>query len=528
MHIGACIAGQQIERDRAGYRGAAFCLGRFVRHVSAGGHGLVQIAAEFLHHGTPSPLKYDQVCIALRCAIGAPGAAGTAGRRLFLNRRFARCTGTGRRKAGDETRVGGIDIDRPAGAEAAERDGHGSAHVIADQGLRIARHHIACQRNPDAGIFSEGDRAGDRDRHGFVERIDGDRLRDVDDCAIVDLRDGGVIDHVHDEDTVAGGCATAAAGGTQHDGQHAGIGGDVKRVGSHQGTVFDLRGDGIVVDIETGGGTNGRAPGCRRDTAAGAVRFKLELDFPVLAGTKPGYAGYLDIADDADRLHDAFGMHQDVPGGNGLRGGLVYFCAVLDGGACLVIHHQRRERDGARFHLALGGRIGPGIDQVVVQPQVAIEIATDAGDQVFGGGSRRRTEVFPLVRISEVDNIEVLFVQRRQRPVFVAATHIATGRVAVTDVDGIAILHVFRAGSVAFERGCGLVGVVLRDQFDAPGRVDLAIRQCIDTEFLTRIHGNAAGDMRIGDVVIDPDSYRQRHTEVGDFLFRLGGAILDR
>ena len=298
------------------------------------------------------------------------------------------------------------------------------AHRERDAGTRLFGYgHRPAHRNCDGVIVGSDEHGG-----SFGCRIGEHSVADRDGCTVVDLSERRVDDHVGSKRRIECRRVGLAAGCCKHDRHDPGTGGDLQSVAVGGRAVFDLCRHGVAEPVEAQASTDSAAAlGRRCAETRGAVVVALE---PV-SGPTTTEGWCLEVADQADRVVHAFGHDGDVLHTVAHGNVLVDRGAGLDTGISLMDEHQRGERAGLGGLLATGGRLSPGVDQVVVETQVVVEIAGEVGEELGGNLVAVAAEVLPPTGDREVFGAQVDGNRGGRTDVFVPAVQIARAGMAI-------------------------------------------------------------------------------------------------
>ena len=177
-----------------------------------------------------------------------------------------------------------------------------------------------------------------------------------------------------------------------------------------------------------------------------------------------------------------------------------------------MVEEDQGHRAGDRcLLLPRGRRLGPRIDQVVVEAEIAVQVGRQRADEIRAGG-RRQVRLFPEVLVAVVLEAEV-------DPVAVGADVLVSRARGTTA--GVALEQFHRvAGVEHLGAAVGLVGrldiVEGRDEVAAERgfRVEGIERLGFDRELAAGVDHGIAGDEGVGSVVVLAKGDRDRQAEV--------------
>ena len=173
--------------------------------------------------------------------------------------------------------------------------------------------------------------------------------------------------------------------------------------------------------------------------------WHAELGLPGRRGTaRPGEAGGLEIAAQVDRVIDAVGGHLHALVAAAQERILIDEGAGPDQRVGAIVEHQHRKGASIRGLLALGRGLAPGIHQIVIRPQIAIEVGRQAPAECNHRAERRVAGVLPFRRIAVVLECQINL-RELGADVLVAATCVASTCMAVFDFHCVARRKDFRA-----------------------------------------------------------------------------------
>ena len=207
---------------------------------------------------------------------------------------------------------------------------------------------------------------------------------------------------------------------------------------------------------------------------------------------------------------------------------LIDLGATFDGGARLVIENHDRNGSGASLGLTFDGRVRPGINQVVVQAQVVVQVAREVANKGLANGRSRRAQVLPENGVGVVGSRKIERKARRAADVLVPTAHIAASAMAFSYLHRIARFQQGRAFRT-IESGLGVAAEERRDEVRTEEgiRVDLVERIGLDGQGLHRVDACTAVDRGSGRVVVDTHGDCDRNALIGIGLGGLCGFVLD-
>ena len=309
------------------------------------------------------------------------GVAGTVG--LLLLRGHA----AGDRERRDESSVLGLHARIAADSERAPGAFLRVGTTVADHRFGVARDHVDAHRGADPDRLGDRGAAGDRDQIGGVLGAHQQRLRlvdshragtDLDVGPVVDLGQGLVVRHGDDDGAVEPEVAGLAAGRGQGHTNGLRVGGNRQTVGAQEHAVLDGREDVVAVvedlDCDTGGAVALSGGAAEPGLLQTAVREPGLL----LRGGGPLDPECLEVAAQVQGMVHRVGLDRHPLGirGVGCLEGAVLIdpSPVLHGRLGVLVHDQDREGTGQGDLLPVHAGLGPGVDEVVVEPQVAVQV----------------------------------------------------------------------------------------------------------------------------------------------------------
>ena len=333
-------------------------------------------------------------------------------------------------------------------------------------------------------------------------------------CAIINLGDGAVIHNGGHHRTIEGHIVSLTTGCTKGHRQGCRIGIDLQAVGIQIHTVF-YPGCGVIhKGITQESNTHGTAFIGRLGAIATCCCFGLPAAVALIFALRfIGIAGYTGrykvtsqihhmscvISCDLNILVCSFCLNCTV---------LVNRCPFLDSGIRTLVHNQYRNRTSRGFLLPFGTGGRPGIDQVIVQPQVTIEVSRGCSDKLTDP-ILNRVKLQPPGFIFKVFFGEIDIVISHIADVFVLNRF--TGAVFTlyqrsSNESGIRVIVVIiRLTSIRQKR---------RDQIRTPEAtgVDLIQGLCINSEIATSIHNGICVYVSLGLAVVITGCKSSRYT----------------
>ena len=173
--------------------------------------------------------------------------------------------------------------------------------------------------------------------------------------------------------------------------------------------------------------------------------------------------------------------------------------------------------DGAclRRFLPRGRGLAPGIDEVVVEAEILVEVPGQVREERVLDFLRLAAEVFPAQDIAEVLDGQIDARGRGAADVLVPVSFVTVAGVAAGHLDRVAVRYAGQAGLV---RCVGRrVLRKRRDQVRPPERKGVDLVQCIgaDSQRALAVDFGVAGNVCIGGVRVDPDADGHRAAVLG-------------
>ena len=317
-----------------------------------------------------------------------------------------------------------------------------------------------------------------------------------------------VVDRVVDAHTGEAEVLRLPARGTDGHAQHAVFGRDCEGVGVQQHAVIDLRDDVVGVEVDQCGDPDGLAGVFAARTGEAEVAQPLAhiLGRPALGldeiRRRPGNQvdpGHLEVAAQVDGVVLAHGVDHDVLAGRGRRT-RIDLGTVADRRGRLMIEEDHGHRAGDRgLLLPDGGRLGPRIDEVVVEAEIAVQVGRQGPHEGYAGvGHRRKRGPASLVGVVHQREIDAVAVRAG---VLVSCAGRAAAGVSgqqLNRVSGIEHLDTVArlVGRLDVLEGC--------DQVAAEGRVGVEGIECFgfDRELAGGVDRGVAGDVGVGIIAV--------------------------
>ena len=379
--------------------------------------------------------------------------------------------GAGDAERADEAVVGGVDDDATAGGEGAASVSCIVAETVADHRLGVTDDRIDADRRAGGRFVGHDDRTGDGDGIGCVGGSDEHRASgsvgvverpaaDDDRRPVADLGEGRVDDHRGRDRPLGAGGARCRPGSDEGHGEVEGAGVDDEAVGAERDAIVDPGLGVVAVPEESEAATGGRGIG------GGVGVHAVAAHRPHVGLAAADRIGRLEVARQVDRLVDALGGHAhrlvtgaEVRGIQDAIGILVDLRPRLDRGRGRMGEHEDGHGPGERLLLAVASGLCPGVEEVVVETAVVVDVAREVREEGVLLPRAGAAEIRPAILVGEILRGEIE-TDVREPDILVPTADIAVTGVPACDFDGVAVGDCRRA------RGGGVIGGLVLERLD--------------------------------------------------------------